>query len=92
MPVAMVERRVKVRFAGWDDPNFLAAVNATLREAAVESPGIHGRATAGCAHRILRATRFPAAVISSWRALDDALHHVAHWTVRRVGALGVPHA
>jgi len=83
MEPAVLERRVKVRVVEWDDPEFLAAVNLALEQAAIEASGIDGCAAAEIAQRVLRANGYPAAVVSYSRTVDEVLHQVAHWVVRR---------
>ena len=76
---------VKTRLMPWDDREFVLAYEQA--HAAVEATGC-GPESLDAAVRVqhlLREGGYPDAVVEVERSADEALQHVAHWTVRREG-------
>ena len=79
----MLEHNVKIRVVDWDDRVFVQTVNSVWRDTADGDVDLDSREAAARAQLLLRHAGYPSAEVTYTRSVDEALHHVAHWTVRR---------
>ena len=85
MPTAI---DLRVRIVPWDDQGFVRAYETAREQVRAEGLTINGPTTAARAERLIRDAGYPAAHIDCERTADEAMAHIAHWTVHRDG---VPH-
>jgi hypothetical protein len=76
---------VKTRLMPWDDRGFVLAYERAHAE--VEASGCcpESLEAAVRVEHLLCERGYPRAAIEVERSVDEALEHVAHWTVRRDG-------
>ena len=76
---------LSVKFIPWDDREFVRAVEAARDQVHDEGLVINGPAAAARAEALLRGAGYPDACVNCERTIEEAMAHVAHWTVRRDG-------
>ena len=76
---------LSMKIVPWDDQAFVRAVEAARDQVHAEGLTINGPAAAGRAEALLRQAGYPNACINCERTVEEAMAHVAHWTVRRDG-------
>lgn len=76
-----------VRLIPWDDSAFVHAFEAARDQIRTEETVINDPKAAARVEILLREAGFPNVRIDCERTADEAMAHVAHWTVRRDGAL-----
>lgn len=76
---------VKARLVPWDDPEFVRVYEQTHAE--VEASGCcpDGHDAAYRVQHLLRERGYPRAVVEVEQSPEEALEHVARWTVTRDG-------
>lgn len=67
----------------WDDQAFVKAFERARDQVAAEGLTIHGPKAAARAEALMREAGYPHARIAVSRTVDEAMAHVAHWTVWR---------
>jgi hypothetical protein len=77
---------LRVRLIPWDDPAFVRAFEAAREQVRAEGLTINGPATCARAEALIRDAGFPRARVDCERTPDEAMAHLAHWTVSRDGA------
>ncbi len=77
--------RVKAALVPWDDQEFVLAYERAHAEVETAGPSPEGIEAAGRVQALLRARGYPLARVEVARTVDEALRHVAHWTIRRDG-------
>lgn len=76
---------LSVKIVPWDDAPFVRAVEAARDQVHAEGLTINGPRAAARAEAILRAAGYRRVCINCERTVEEAMAHVAHWTVRRDG-------
>jgi len=76
---------VKARLIPWDDRAFVEAFERSHAEVVTSGCCPEGPAAAARVQAMLRAGGYPRAWIRVERSVDEALEHVAHWTIIRDG-------
>jgi hypothetical protein len=79
---------LSVKIVPWDDQAFVRAVEAARDQVHAEGLTINGPRAAARAETLLRQAGYPDACINCERTVEEAMAHVAHWTVRRDGPPG----
>jgi len=79
----MADCKVKIKVVEWDDRDFVAAIDGAWQGASAQASDVDAFETAQRAQDLLRGSGFPTAVIEYSRSVDEAMSHIAHWTVRR---------
>jgi len=77
---------LRVRLIPWDDPTFVHAFEATREQVRAEGVTINGPDACARVEELLRAAGFPKVRVDCVRSPEEAMAHIAHWTVRRDGA------
>lgn len=77
--------RVKAALVPWDDQEFVLAYERAHAEVEASGPSPEGIEAAMRVQGLLRARGYPHAHIEVSRTVDEALRHVAHWTILRDG-------
>jgi hypothetical protein len=77
---------LRVRLIPWDDPAFVQAFEAAREQVRDEGLTINGPQACARAEVLIRERGFPRARIDCERTADEAMAHLAHWTVRRDGS------
>lgn len=72
---------IKVRLEAWDDPGFHAAFEAAREQASAEGIALDTPEAGLRVEHLLAAAGYPGVRIEVERTVDEALAHVAHWTV-----------
>ncbi len=72
-----------IRLIPWQDRRFVRAFERAREEVLAEGLTINGPKAAARAEELVRAAGFPGAHVEVKRSVDEALAHVAHWTVWR---------
>lgn len=80
----MPQSRLDAALVDWDDRDFVRAFARAHDQVEAEGLTIHGPKAAARAEALLREAGYPDAGAVS-RTVDEAMAHVAHWTVRREG-------
>lgn len=78
-----MEHRVELKIIDWDDLPFREAVESTwgrIREGGVDADSLNAAARL---QLLVRAAGYPAAIVEVHKTVDEALAHVAHFTVHR---------
>ena len=86
----MTSPQIRAELIPWDEPQFVREYERARERAIREGLTINGPKAAARVEQLLRASGYPSATIDVERTVDEALEHVARWTVRRDGpdALG----
>ena len=79
---------LSMKIVPWDDQAFVRAVEAARDQVHAEGLTINGPRAAERAEALLRASGYARACINCERTVEEAMAHVAHWTVRRDGPPG----
>jgi hypothetical protein len=83
---AVTDVRVRVAIAPWTDGSFVHAVEDVLsRVTEMDEVELSSGDAVEMAERLLRAEGYPSARILDRRSVEEALHHVTHWSVLRDG-------
>lgn len=80
-----MEHRVRIRVLPWDDFEFHSAFERACDDVRGSGIVLDSRAAAEKCEAVLRSEGFPTAGIEYSRTVDDVLHGVAQWLVRRDG-------
>jgi hypothetical protein len=87
----MLEHRVELKIADWDDVPFREAVDRawdTIRRGSVD---IDSTTAAAHLQLLLRGAGYPQAVVDVHKTVDEALAHIAHFEVRQsVAPIALP--
>lgn len=75
--------RFNAAIVDWDDQDFVRAFEGARDQVNAEGLTIHGPKAAARAEALLREAGYPGARIAVSRTVDEAMAHVAHWTVWR---------
>jgi hypothetical protein len=75
--------RFNAAIVDWDDQDFVTAFERAHDQVAAEGLTIHGPKAAARAEALLHEAGYPRARIAVSRTADEAMAHVAHWTVWR---------
>jgi hypothetical protein len=76
---------LRVRLIPWDDPAFIGAFEAAREQLRAEGVTINGPAACARAEALIRAAGFPRVRVDCERTPDEAMAHLARWTVWRDG-------
>jgi hypothetical protein len=76
---------LSVKIIPWDDEAFVRAVEAARDRVHAEGLTINGPRAAERAEALLREGGYPSACVNCDRTVEEAMAHIAHWTVRRDG-------
>jgi hypothetical protein len=79
----MSTSRFTVAIVDWNDQEFVRSFERARDQAEAEGLTIHGPKAAARAEALLRDVGYPHARIAVSRTVDEAMAHVAHWTVWR---------
>jgi hypothetical protein len=74
-----------VRLIPWDDPAFVQAFEAAREQIRDEGLTINGPKACARAQALMRERGFSQVRVDCERTAEEAMAHVAHWTVRRDG-------
>ncbi len=74
---------IKVTLASWDDPEFRAAFEQAYDQVKTEGVALDTPDAGLRVQNLLAAAGFPGAHVDVVRTPNEALEHLAHWTVRR---------
>ena len=76
---------ISARLEPWDDPAFVRAYEQAHDALTGSGESPDGPAAAAQVEHLLHEAGYPHARVTVERTVDEALAHVAHWTVRRDG-------
>jgi hypothetical protein len=76
---------LSLKIVPWDDQAFVRAVVAARDQLHPAALTLKGPRACARAEEILRAAGYPLAHVECQRTIEEAMAHVAHWTVRRDG-------
>lgn len=76
---------LRVRLIPWDDPTFVHAFETAREQVRAEGVTINGPDACARVEALLRDAGFPNVRVDCVRTPDEAMAHIAHWTVRRDG-------
>jgi hypothetical protein len=76
---------LRVRLIPWDDTRFVRAFEEAREQIRVEGLVINGPKACARVEELIRDAGFPNVRIDCERTPDEAMAHIAHWTVRRDG-------
>lgn len=78
----MLEHRVELKVVAWDDIPFRSVVETAWEQ--VRHGVVDADSTTAAAHLqiLVRASGYPAAIVTVRRTVDEALAHVSHFEVR----------
>ena len=74
---------IKVKLEAWDDPRFHAAFEAAREQASAEGIALDTPEAGLRVEQLLAVAGYPGVRIDVERTVDEALSHVAHWTVHK---------
>ena len=77
---------LRVRLIPWDDPAFIHAFETAREQVRVEGLTVNGPNACARVQEIVREAGYPSVTVECERTVDEAMAHVAHWTVRRDGS------
>jgi hypothetical protein len=77
----MTAVKVSVRLEAWDDPVFRAAFEAARAQVEAEGLALDSPEAGQRAQHLLADAGYPGVRIEVDRSVEEAMRHVAHWTV-----------
>ena len=76
---------LRVRLIPWDDPDFIHAFETAREQVRAEGLTVNGPKACARVEELLREAGYPRVTVDCERTADEAMAHIAHWTVRRDG-------
>ncbi len=84
-----MDARIKVCIDAWDDPEFRAAFERAYQQVIDEGLALDSPETAHRAQHLLEEAGYREARVVLERSVDEALAHVAHWSVYRGASIPI---